>query len=326
MADNYTFKDASGNTITHASKDVGSGVQATRHVEVDEANVAIAKAEDAAHSSGDKGYMLLAVRKDTATALAGADGDYIPLIVDSAGRLHVTPAAGVAAHDAANSGNPVKIGGVVRETFGGSDINGNDVGDLRMDRYQRIYVVPTGDAAGSNSTSPPLVYARPETLTLLLKPASPTPSGTDITDDAGNDIVAGDLTIVDTNPHYFVIPMAASRYRSAVIMINNGSPSWDQQATVTLSSGFKDGSVYYPFATLLRFTLAVNAGLRYVIGTNSTGVGGLVGESPSSAVGYGYYSVPAISDGHPYLMLNIQFSVAPTAGTLQRLAIARLGF
>lgn len=93
MADNYTFKDAGGNTITHASKDVGSGVQATRHVDVDEANVAIAKAADAAHSSGDKGYMLLAVRKDTATALAGTDGDYIPLIVDASGRLHVADSA-----------------------------------------------------------------------------------------------------------------------------------------------------------------------------------------------------------------------------------------
>lgn len=91
MADNYTFKDAGGNTITHASKDTGGGVHATRHVAVDESNVVLAKAEDAAHSSGDKGVMLLAVRKDTAAALAGTDGDYIPLIVDDVGRLHVTP-------------------------------------------------------------------------------------------------------------------------------------------------------------------------------------------------------------------------------------------
>lgn len=49
----------------------------------------LAKAEDATHSSGDTGVMLLAVRKDTAAALAGTDGDYIPLIVDANGRLHV---------------------------------------------------------------------------------------------------------------------------------------------------------------------------------------------------------------------------------------------
>lgn len=46
-------------------------------------------AEDAAHTSGDRGLMLLAVRKDTAAALAGADADYIPLIVDATGRLWV---------------------------------------------------------------------------------------------------------------------------------------------------------------------------------------------------------------------------------------------
>lgn len=50
---------------------------------------ALGKAEDAVHGSGDTGVMALAVRKDTASALAGSDGDYIPLIVDAAGRLHV---------------------------------------------------------------------------------------------------------------------------------------------------------------------------------------------------------------------------------------------
>lgn len=45
-------------------------------------------AEDSAHSSGDFGTTALAVRKDTAVA-TGADGDYVPLIVDSTGRQWV---------------------------------------------------------------------------------------------------------------------------------------------------------------------------------------------------------------------------------------------
>lgn len=49
----------------------------------------LAKAEDVAHASGDMGIQMLAVRKDTASAVAGADGRYIPLIVDASGRLHV---------------------------------------------------------------------------------------------------------------------------------------------------------------------------------------------------------------------------------------------
>lgn len=49
----------------------------------------LGKAEDAAHTSGDTGVQLLAVRKDTAAALAGTDGDYAPLEVDANGKLHV---------------------------------------------------------------------------------------------------------------------------------------------------------------------------------------------------------------------------------------------
>lgn len=49
----------------------------------------LGKAEDAAHSSGDVGVMVLTVRQDTATALSGTDGDYQPLITDANGKLHV---------------------------------------------------------------------------------------------------------------------------------------------------------------------------------------------------------------------------------------------
>jgi len=44
-------------------------------------------AEDAVHASGDPGVQILSVRKDSAAALAGADGDYQPVITDSAGRV-----------------------------------------------------------------------------------------------------------------------------------------------------------------------------------------------------------------------------------------------
>lgn len=50
----------------------------------------LGKAEDSAHASGDTGIMLLAVRTDVAAALAAA-GDYVPLIVDASGRLHIAP-------------------------------------------------------------------------------------------------------------------------------------------------------------------------------------------------------------------------------------------
>lgn len=50
----------------------------------------LAKLEDAAHASGDAGIMSLAVRNDT-RATFGADGDYSPTAVGSAGNPLVSP-------------------------------------------------------------------------------------------------------------------------------------------------------------------------------------------------------------------------------------------
>lgn len=47
-------------------------------------------AEDTAHVSGDMGRLVLAVRNDTGTALAGTDGDYIPFSTDALGNLRTT--------------------------------------------------------------------------------------------------------------------------------------------------------------------------------------------------------------------------------------------
>lgn len=50
----------------------------------------LGKAEDAAHSSGDTGVMVLAVRQDSAAALAGTTGDYIPLTTTALGSLRTS--------------------------------------------------------------------------------------------------------------------------------------------------------------------------------------------------------------------------------------------
>lgn len=51
-------------------------------------------AEDAAHSSGDKGVLGLVVRQDSQSDL-GADGDYVPMTVNANGELRVTSGASV---------------------------------------------------------------------------------------------------------------------------------------------------------------------------------------------------------------------------------------
>lgn len=67
----------------------------------------LGKAEDAAHASGDVGVMALAVANEAQSSFA-ADGDYIPQATDVKGN---TMAVGNIAHDAADAGNPVKVGG-----------------------------------------------------------------------------------------------------------------------------------------------------------------------------------------------------------------------
>ena len=49
------------------------------------------KAEDAQHSSGDEGVMMLGVRNDVLAALGGTDGDFVPLQMDDEGALISVP-------------------------------------------------------------------------------------------------------------------------------------------------------------------------------------------------------------------------------------------
>lgn len=100
MADNTTTKDGGGTTIPVATDKVTYSGDADQNLALmhpvmvtgAEGSKVVSEvfvAEDAVHSSGDFGMMALGVRKDTATALAGADGDYQPAIFDASGRQHV---------------------------------------------------------------------------------------------------------------------------------------------------------------------------------------------------------------------------------------------
>ena len=112
---------------------------------------ALSKAEDAVHGSGDQGIMSLAVRNDVEGSLAGTDGDYAPLQVDSSGRLRVIgdlDVVGNVADDAADSGNPLKIGS--RANFGAAMTAisaSNDRADLLSDEFRRVWVNDTPNAS-----------------------------------------------------------------------------------------------------------------------------------------------------------------------------------
>ena len=105
----------------------------------------LGKAEDAAHASGDTGVMALVVRKDSGGTLAGTDGDYTPLQVDSSGNLRVTGGGGGSqyAEDAAHvSGDTGTIALVVRKDTA-AQVAGTD-GD---------YSILTNDSSGRLHTN-----------------------------------------------------------------------------------------------------------------------------------------------------------------------------
>lgn len=121
----------------------------------------LGKAEDAVHASGDTGVMALAVRQDTATALA-ANNDYIPLIVDSSGRLHVNvgtgsvsisalvPGTGATnlgkAEDAvhANGDVGVQVLAVRRDTLASSTSNNGDYATFSVDSVGALWTRNAG--------------------------------------------------------------------------------------------------------------------------------------------------------------------------------------
>lgn len=93
MADNVKYTEP-GSGILFATKDDGTAHHQkviTEGLKADASVQQLAKQEDEAHATGDLGIQTLAVRKDSVAALAGADGDYIPLIVDASGRLWTNP-------------------------------------------------------------------------------------------------------------------------------------------------------------------------------------------------------------------------------------------
>ena len=68
----------------------------------------LGKAEDAAHTSGDVGVMALGVRNDNLASRAATDGDYVPIALDSVGRIVVSGQTG---NDNPVTSLPLLVGG-----------------------------------------------------------------------------------------------------------------------------------------------------------------------------------------------------------------------
>lgn len=77
--------DSAGNLLTTTTV----GADQALDVNVVQLTGAGIFAEDAAHTTGDLGQQILAVRQDTPGSLVDTDGDYAPLQVDATGNLRV---------------------------------------------------------------------------------------------------------------------------------------------------------------------------------------------------------------------------------------------
>jgi len=115
MADNIAVTPGAGATVsTEEVTSLNGGAVAAQHLQrvilavrtADGTAVDLGKAEDAAHASADVGVPVWGVANEANTQFA-ADGDYVPVGTDREGSPRVT---GNRAHDAADSGGPVKVG------------------------------------------------------------------------------------------------------------------------------------------------------------------------------------------------------------------------
>jgi hypothetical protein len=114
------------------------------------------KAEDSAHSSGDKGTMGLCVRRASATDLsAGAtDGDYEPCQVDATGHMRVTSAAEKAEDSAHTSADLGIMPLAVRvDTPGSSSGTDGDYSPLQVDASGDLRTTVTDVVPGTGATN-----------------------------------------------------------------------------------------------------------------------------------------------------------------------------
>lgn len=146
----------------------------------------LGKAEDAAHTTGDVGVMSLGVRNDThTTALAGSNGDYTPIGVDSSGKIGIR---GTFAEDAAHTTGDLGVQTLtVRQdtaaALGGTDA---DYQPLITDGSGRLHVnvgaFSPGSAAGSLGKAEDAAHNTGDTGVFVLAVRSDTAAATGGTD------------------------------------------------------------------------------------------------------------------------------------------------
>jgi hypothetical protein len=198
-----------------------------------------------------------------------------------------------ATDDAAAAGELYPIAGLYQATV--DEVDAGDVGRVRMSR-RRSQIIASDHKI------------------VTLSAAAPVPSDSDIVNQAGGALVAGDFDIRDTNNHYFYIPMAERSWKNLGILMRSSS-AFDQAATVRLIMGIGGSSITYGLLGELTMP-ASSVGVSFV---PSGGLGASMGEvvGASTMVTGAVYAVPAFRDvSASGIFIRVSFAVAPTTGTL----------
>lgn len=153
--------DDGGNSITvdGTITETNSGSALTALQLIDD----VVLAEDVAHASGDKGVMSLSVRKDTAAATSGTDGDYQPIITDANGRLHTIEANSASVKTAVEkiddpvlvddaaftpATSSVMMSGFQADETSSDSVDEGDAGAARMTLDRKVIVTPQPHTKG----------------------------------------------------------------------------------------------------------------------------------------------------------------------------------
>jgi hypothetical protein len=189
-------------------------------------------AEDVAAQAADKGIAVLAVRRDADTSLVGTDNDYANLQVDANGYLKVevfdgggshtvdnagtfavqAASAGDVAHDGADSGNPVKVGGKATNVEPAVVSATGDRANLITDMVGKLIVLPYSNPENFVSGCISSAMTGTTSTSLVAAPASGLRNYlTQITVSNAHATVGTDILIQDGSggTTLYVIPAAA---------------------------------------------------------------------------------------------------------------------
>ena len=148
----------------------------------------LGKAEDAAHTTGDVGVMVLAVRNDAGSALAGATGDYIPLSTDSSGALRVVGSSGTTqyAEDsvAASGDSGVVMLAVRRDTAASSSGTDGDYSTLNTDATGNLRVNVTSGGVAGVANDAALTVGTSEGVSIMGRASAAAPTDVSADNDA----------------------------------------------------------------------------------------------------------------------------------------------